>query len=125
MNDWRLKNNVSRLKKEMFAPLLKVALDSISLAETIQKGFETCGLFPISANTVDFNILKKGQSSKKSPPSETCKNDAVLRIDVSENAKHLQLFEQRLSPDLLAAFRKSKHTGLWTRETKNEGLFQY
>ena len=96
----------------MFAPLLKVALNSISLTKSIKKGFETCGLFAFSANAVDFNVLKKGQSSKKSRPSETCKNEEVPRVDVSENEKHLQLFEQRLSPDLLAAFRESKHTGL-------------
>ena len=125
VNHWRLENNGSRLKKEMFAPLLKVALDSISLTKSIKKGFEACGLFPFSANAVNFNVLNTGQSSKKSRPSETCKNEEVPRVDVSENKKHLPLFEQRLSPDLLVAFRESKHTGLWTRETKNEGLFQY
>ena len=93
--------------------MLKVTLDSISLTNSIKKGFETCGLFPVSTNAVDFNVLKKGQSSKKSRPSETCKNEEVPRADVSENKKHLQLFEQRLSRDLLVAFRESKHTGLW------------
>ncbi|KYN35096.1 hypothetical protein ALC56_10566 [Trachymyrmex septentrionalis] len=48
INNWRLENNNGeRLKKDMFAPLLKKTVYSIDLISMAKNGFQTCGLYPL------------------------------------------------------------------------------
>jgi len=46
INNWRLENEGERFKREKFAPLLEIALNSINLTKIIKNGFKTCGLLP-------------------------------------------------------------------------------
>jgi len=61
---WRL-NNEGQLRKEDFAPVLKTALDSLHYKRTLRKGFETCGLYPFSANAVNYKTLNKVSKKKE------------------------------------------------------------
>lgn len=61
VNNWRLENNGQRLKKEMFAPLLKKAIDSIDVASMAKNGFQTCGLYPFTPDAVEFNFFEQAE----------------------------------------------------------------
>lgn len=73
---------------------------------------------------MDFNILKKGQAVENTALSDISGNE-VSSEGIDENKKQLQFFEQRLSTNLVKTFRGSRSAGVWTRETKNEGFFQF
>jgi len=62
VNNWKLENNGERLKKEMFVPLLKKAIDSIDLA--FKNDFQTCGFYRFTSDTVNFNVLNKQKEHK-------------------------------------------------------------
>ncbi|XP_071653661.1 uncharacterized protein [Temnothorax longispinosus] len=121
VNQWRFENCGDRLKKEQFAPLLKVALDSLDLTATIRNGFRSCGLVPFSADAVDFNVLRKGMSSS----GDTCHNDPSTLQAETKFVEHLRLMEQQLPANVISAFEESHRSGVWSGESTNEGLYQY
>lgn len=91
VDQWRLDNNLQKLKRENFAPVLKQALDSmLNLPSIIENGFRSCGLSPFSSNAVDFNILnKKKKEVSKSTENKEQKEPVVDKE--KEKAKSIDL----------------------------------
>ncbi|TGZ53738.1 Uncharacterized protein DBV15_12772 [Temnothorax longispinosus] len=104
VNKWRLDHDGDRLTKDKFAPVLKTAIDSMDLTGTIIRGFASCGLFPFSANAVDFDVLRKGLKERKSKEDNEVESQA-------EDTKFLKFFEERLPAGLLPEFIESERIG--------------
>ncbi|XP_071578860.1 uncharacterized protein [Temnothorax nylanderi] len=98
VNKWRLDHDGDRLTKDIFAPVLKTAIDSMDLTGTIIRGFASCGLFPFSANAVDFDVLRKGRKSKED-------NEVESQAEDTKSAEFLKFFEERLPAGLLPVYR--------------------
>ena len=57
---WKIENDEMRFKKEHFATVLKMTLDSFTQdSEIIQNGFRASGLMPFNPQAVDHNLLQK------------------------------------------------------------------
>ena len=56
LREWKVENNVTNFQKHMFAPVLKIALDSIDLSNSVKNGFRACGLYPFNPNAVNYNM---------------------------------------------------------------------
>lgn len=63
VHNWRTENNSTRLKREHFAPLLKKAIETISVKEIMPNGFRSCGLHPFSADGVNYEKYFKTKSA--------------------------------------------------------------
>jgi len=99
------------LRKEDFAPILKITLDSLTNLESmIKNGFKTCGLLPFSANTVNFNILNKNKK-----PGCTESETNYVNLNSSNNKheynNHLQMFEKNIDSEILKDFKSAELTG--------------
>lgn len=122
VNNWRLENNGQRLKKEMFAPLLKKAIDSIDVASMAKNGFQTCGLYPFTPDAVDFNVLNKQKKSEAKKTEKAEKTEEASKMDMM---KHINFFEQQLPEGMIDKFKAAETAGVWNYEIENEGLFRY
>jgi hypothetical protein len=54
MRDWHAKHPGEVLNKVTFLPLLREVIDFAAKPETLVKGFQACGLYPLNANAVDY-----------------------------------------------------------------------
>lgn len=97
VNNWRLENNGERLKKEMFAPLLKKA--SIDFVTMVKNGFQTCGLHPFTPDAVNFNILNKQGKSEHIGASQT---------DLSK--QFINFFERQLPERIFQEFQRKQES---------------
>ena len=122
VDKWRVDNAPERLRKENFAPLLKQAVDSINLAEIVQNGFKTCGLWPFSADAINYNIFNKNE---KVPEQQITK--ATDNSYEKDCKKHLEFFEKHISNDVLHKFKTAELHGSTSLfiDIKNEGLYEY
>jgi hypothetical protein len=55
VRDWRAKHPGEVLNKVTFAPLLREVIEFAAKPETIVKGFQACGLYPLNANVEDYS----------------------------------------------------------------------
>lgn len=63
---WKLETNNTRLRKEDFGTVFKLALDSLhNIKSIIQNGFKACGLLPFDFTVVELDCLEKGKKKKK------------------------------------------------------------
>ncbi|TGZ49100.1 hypothetical protein DBV15_12517 [Temnothorax longispinosus] len=120
VNKWRLDHDRDRLTKN-FAPVLKTAIDSMNLTGTIIRGFASCGLFPFSANAVDFDVLRKGLKKRKSKED----NKVESQAEDTKSAEFLKFFEERLPAGLLPEFIESERISFWSGAVENRGLFTF
>lgn len=128
VDKWRLENPSQRMRKENFAPLLKEALDSLNIMEIVKKGFKTCGLWPFSADAVNYNILNK---NKKETEIITEQQDIHSVNEVNnykeDCKKHLDFFEKLISNDMLSTLKNAEIdvSAASFIDVKNEGLYEY
>ena len=54
VRDWHAKHPGEFLNKMTFAPILREVIDFAAKHETLVKGFQACGLYPLNANAVDY-----------------------------------------------------------------------
>ncbi|XP_071649202.1 uncharacterized protein [Temnothorax longispinosus] len=110
INDWRVQNH-RNLRREDFGPLLKIAIERVKLPKVMSDGFRKCGLFPFSADALQYNQLPQ-KTKKKSMTPVTAEN-------------HLLFFESTIDENLLGEFRRANETGTYSGNVKNLGLFFY
>ncbi|CAH2097239.1 unnamed protein product [Euphydryas editha] len=67
--DWKMQNNGNKLKKEDFAPVLKIALESITV-DCIKNGFRGGGLHPFGPEYIDYSKMKSQNEPKQSAVQE-------------------------------------------------------
>jgi len=115
VNDWRVQNQ-RNLRREDFSPLLKIAIEHIELPRVMSNGFRKCGLFPFSADVLQYNQLL--QKKKNNTTSVT------VTSGPEQNAEnHLLFFESNIDEDLLNKFRRANETGSYSGNVENLGLF--
>lgn len=127
VDKWRLDNAPQRVRKENFAPLLKEAVDSINLAEIVKNGFKTCGLWPFSADAVNYNILNKNKKQKEVPEEQIEHSINEINSYEEDCKKHLKFFEKHISNDILRTFNNAElheSPDLFI-DIKNKGLYEY
>jgi hypothetical protein len=66
VTDCHAKHPSEVLNKVTFAPLLREVIDSAARSETLVKGFQACGLYPLNANAVDYTKFL-GQNATTRP----------------------------------------------------------
>lgn len=66
IRNWRVQNDGRKLQKQNFAPVLKNALDCITM-DTIKNGFRVSGLCPFNVENVKFNKIS---ANKRSEPKQ-------------------------------------------------------
>ena len=54
MRDWHAKHPGEVPNKVTFAPLLREVIDFAAKPETLVKGFQACGLYPLNPNAIDY-----------------------------------------------------------------------
>jgi hypothetical protein len=65
VRNWHAKHPGEVLNKVTFAPLLREAINSAAKLETLIKGFQPYGLYPVNANAVDYTkCLGKNATSR-------------------------------------------------------------
>ncbi|XP_003424241.1 uncharacterized protein LOC100679579 [Nasonia vitripennis] len=124
LQEWRIDNNIYNFKKQMFPPVLKMALEACDFTEAAITGFKTCGLYPLCADAVNYNILSKKNKKKDVTHKFNSTNNAVQnREEISEGL--LKIFEQDLiSPDVLASFKQAETDGVWSGDVAYVALFE-
>ena len=87
-HQWRMDNTGNRLRKEFFAPLLAETLKTLNVGEILASGFKTCGLYPFSADAVNYK--KIGGCSSKSIAFDTTKQ-IHQETDAKDHLKYLEI----------------------------------
>ncbi|XP_067215467.1 uncharacterized protein [Linepithema humile] len=114
INDWRVQNE-RNLRREDFGPLLKITIERIELPKVMSNGFRKCGLFPFSADALQYNQLLQ----KK-------KNDAIVTSTSEHNAEnHLLFIESHIDENLLGIFKYANEIGIYNGTDENLGLFYF
>lgn len=129
VDKWRLNNAPQRIRKEHFAPLLKEAVDSINFADIVKKGFECCGLWPFSADSVNYNILNKNKK-KETRIEQQCElivNETPESNSEEDYKKQLTFFEKNIDKDLLREFKQAElnESPVLLADVTNYGLYKY
>ena len=123
LHQWRIDNNVIDVKKNMFAPVLKMALDSHDLTPAVKNGFRACGLYPFDANAVNYNILSK--KSKKKDASVKPDSTNIYQNSIAKKAELLDIFDKNLiSPAILEFFKQAELEGKWNGDQSYVALFE-
>jgi len=113
-NDWRVQNQ-RNLRRKDFDPLLKKAIERIELPRVMSNGFRKCGLFPFSADALQYNQLLQ-----KKKIDET----VISRAEAEQTAEnHLLFIESDIDENLLVTFRRANETGIYNDNIENLGLF--
>lgn len=128
---WKIENNVMRLRKEQFPSVLKIALEALTNeSEIVKAAFKACGLVPFNPDAVEYNVLNK--SKKKKDPCEE-NHQSQEHIESQESQIHqqesadqfLKLFEKTLDSEILEEFHNAEARGQWTGSIEKKGLFDY
>jgi hypothetical protein len=54
VREWHAEHPGEVLNKVTFAPLLREVIESAAKPETLVRGLQACGLYPLNANAVDY-----------------------------------------------------------------------
>ena len=120
VTNWRLLNYGAKLKREDFAKLLKEVADKSITIEIIVNGFRKCGLFPFSADAVDYSrIVVTSASTENIAQNEV----PSLNVQLPSPQQVLKYVEVNLDHELIEEFKNSHET--WNGETKHLSLFNF
>lgn len=112
--NWKAEKNVSKLKKEDFAEVLKYTLDHFEAeGSAVVSGFKSSGLFPFNRSALVYDGLCKKKQKKS-------KDEALEYSSI-----HLKTFELNMDQYLLTEFKNCLKNKIWTGAEKNKGLFEY
>lgn len=118
VQEWRIEYYEKRLRKEDFGLLLDRAVRTLNVPEIMANGFRACGLFPFSADALQYNSLLMKQNMNNATNVNTEHSE-------EERRKHLEFVEQYIDAEVLKAFIKCKKKGIWDGELENQGLFKF
>lgn len=124
ISQWRIEHKKESLKKDQFAPLLKSCLENMNSVTIMKNAFRTCGLFPFSADSVDYSkCLASGSTVVASnivhKTAETPEPDIVMV------KHHLKFIESRIDPEKLQKFHDSAQSKLWQGSRYDLNLFKF
>ncbi|XP_018369512.1 PREDICTED: tigger transposable element-derived protein 1-like [Trachymyrmex cornetzi] len=113
VNDWRMQNQ-RNLRRGDFGSILKIAIEHVKLPSVMSNGFRKCGLFPFSADALQYNQLLQ----KK-------KHDTIITVPEQNVENNLLFIESNIDKDLLGKFRCANETGIYNDNLENLGLFLF
>ena len=76
MRDWHAKHPGEVLNKVTFAPCLREVIDFSAKPETLVKGLQACGLYPLNINAVDYTKCLGKNTTRPT-------NEKIVRQDPS------------------------------------------
>jgi len=116
VQEWCTENYRKRLRNENFGPLLERSIENLNIPEIMANGFRACGLFPFSADALQYNKLLTKQNMSNSTNDFTPSEE--------ERQKHLEFFEKYIDSEILKTFAEAKKKGIWDK-LENRGFFNY
>ena len=84
VRDWHTKHPGEVLNKVTFAPILREVIDFAAKPETLVKGFQACGLYPLNANAVDYTKCLGKNTTR--PKNEKIRKQDSSTIQRNEDA---------------------------------------
>jgi len=114
VTDWRMKNNRNKITKENFAKLLKSAIDTLDIKTIMKNGVKTTGLYPFSADVVNYNKLRNKTTGNGGPDDAEPQND-------DHNA--LSVMEKYIDPITLRRFEEVGVDEEWHGDLEDSSLF--
>ncbi|KAJ8937533.1 hypothetical protein NQ314_011801 [Rhamnusium bicolor] len=112
VQNYKMENDGQKLKKEHFAQLLKNVIEENIPPTTIQKGFKSCGLYPLDANAVPYQRYFKTVAEK-----EISENPPLVYTQ-----RDLGFLEKEIGNDKLCKF-KEKFNDLGQVDIEDTSLF--
>jgi hypothetical protein len=86
VREWHAKHPGEVLNKVTFAPLLREVIESAAEPETLVKGFQACGLYPLNANAVDYTkCLGKNATTRSRHANEKNGREDPCTINRNED----------------------------------------
>lgn len=116
--DWCQDHNGEPLNKENFGTVLCKALNRLDLKKIMNNGFQVSGLYPFSADAINYTKLLGSTSEENDHKNE----DAVQN---NSNNTHANFFENQIEHETLELFKKSAITGVWSGLEKDRGLYEF
>ena len=117
VQEWHTENYGKRIRNEDFGPLLERSIGTLNIPEIMANGFRACGLFPFSADALQYDKLLTKQNISNST------NDFMPSEE--ERQKNLEFFEKYVDSEVLKTFAEAKKKGIWNDKLENQGLFNY
>lgn len=117
VQEWRTENYGKRIRNEDFGPLLERSIATLNIPEIMANGFRACGLFPFSADALQYDKLLTKQNMSNSTNDFTPSEE--------ERQKHLEFFEKYIDSEVLETFAEAKKKEIWDGKLENQGLFNY
>lgn len=112
VHSWKIENDGRKLRKEDFAPLLARILPTAANQATIQNAFRVCGIYPFSADAVNYSKLIKNP--------ETIVSTSIPKIDIEiRPTNFLEIFESLLSQSQLQSFKDTSESWKGIKEDEN------
>ncbi|KAJ8962087.1 hypothetical protein NQ318_018038 [Aromia moschata] len=113
VQQYKMDNDGQKLKREYFAPLLKIVIEENVSPETIQNGFKTCGLCPLDANAVPYqrffkNVLEEESSDKP-------------RLEYTQ--RDLDFIEKEIGIAKLRKFKECHNKEMWHGDIEDTSLY--
>lgn len=121
---WKIENDKTRLKREDFASVLKLAVDKFTGAKNaVKNGFKATGLYPVNPDAPDYSIFNK---KKKKRPAITDTTETSNEPPPKKDSNtFLKEFEEKLPPTLLEEFLQCERNNVWSGDITQVGLFEY
>ncbi|CAH0564690.1 unnamed protein product [Brassicogethes aeneus] len=103
LRNWKFANDGQEIKKYQIPSLLNDILEHKSFVESIKKGFKVCGLFPFTADNVDYTKCTKQVDNHN--------NDTeIFQEEIVNDGREgfLPVLESKIGAEMLRDFRECK-----------------
>lgn len=95
VRNWHVENYGNKLRKEHFSVVFSQALKDIT-KETIQNGFEACGLSPFNVEKVKYSNISSNKKSTKKVHNSRSKEGLII-LEKYIHAEKLKTFKDNLN----------------------------
>lgn len=117
LREWRLENEVVKLTRDNFGPVLNTAMSQLDFQQVLKNGFRTTGLFPFSADGINYNKFFK--DSVTQVPTFASDNITL------HNQKLLKFVEDNIPHDILQLFKRGEDDDEWLGDIQHKSLFHF
>lgn len=118
INNWRIENNGQRVSRDLFAPVLELAINKTLNKEMLANGFRTCGLCPLNDDAIDYSKFFKCDQ-QNIPASEP---EPIPKATEKKSKSFLEL-NKYIGEDKLEIFKTSGE--IWQGATEDTSLFYF
>ena len=115
--DFKRDNNGRAVTKTNFAKLLEAVFSTHATAEIIKNGFKKCGIYPFSADAIDYTRCMMHPSRVIGTPRDPVAKPTTFTIE------HMLYFESVMPSGRAEEFRAAESQEVWTGNEKAAELF--